>query len=77
MRLIASLAVARSPQRPTPRNSARRTCTRSTIRPWSRRPDRKLISERTGGRHSIKVYGNSALGSEKDTIEQVRIGRST
>ena len=34
----------------------------------------KLISERTGGRHSIKVYGNSALGSEKDTIEQVRIG---
>src|SRR5215468_7072944 len=34
----------------------------------------KLVSERTGGRHSIKVYGNSALGSEKDTIEQVRIG---
>jgi tripartite ATP-independent transporter DctP family solute receptor len=34
----------------------------------------KLISGRTGGRHSIKVYGNSALGSEKDTIEQVRIG---
>jgi tripartite ATP-independent transporter DctP family solute receptor len=34
----------------------------------------RLISERTGGRHSIKVYGNSALGSEKDTIEQVRIG---
>src|SRR5262245_19073803 len=34
----------------------------------------KLISERTKGRHSVKVYGNSALGSEKDTIEQVRIG---
>jgi tripartite ATP-independent transporter DctP family solute receptor len=34
----------------------------------------KLVSERTGGRHGIKVYGNSVLGSEKDTIEQVRIG---
>src|SRR5712675_1292494 len=34
----------------------------------------KLISERSAGRHGIKVYGNSALGSEKDTIEQVRIG---
>jgi len=34
----------------------------------------RLISERSKGRHSIKVYGNSALGSEKDTIEQVRIG---
>src|SRR5260370_5176784 len=34
----------------------------------------EVISERSGGRHSIKVYGNSALGSEKDTIEQVRIG---
>src|SRR5258706_610526 len=34
----------------------------------------KLISERSGGRHGIKVYGNSVLGSEKDTIEQVRIG---
>src|ERR1700704_166821 len=34
----------------------------------------QLISERTKGRHSVKVYGNSALGSEKDTIEQVRIG---
>jgi tripartite ATP-independent transporter DctP family solute receptor len=33
-----------------------------------------LISDRTGGRHTVKVYGNSALGSEKDTIEQVRIG---
>jgi len=36
--------------------------------------DGRLISERSKGRHSIKVYGNSALGSEKDTIEQVRIG---
>src|SRR5258706_8728363 len=34
----------------------------------------KLISERTGGRHGMKVYGNSVLGSEKDTIEQVRSG---
>ena len=34
----------------------------------------QLIAERTKGRHSIKVYGNSTLGSEKDTIEQVRIG---
>jgi tripartite ATP-independent transporter DctP family solute receptor len=34
----------------------------------------KLIAERTKGRHSVKVFGNSALGGEKDTIEQVRIG---
>jgi tripartite ATP-independent transporter DctP family solute receptor len=34
----------------------------------------KLITERTGGRHSVKVFPNGALGSEKDTIEQVRIG---
>jgi len=37
----------------------------------------KLVTERTGGRHSIKVFPNGALGSEKDTIEQVRIGALT
>lgn len=34
----------------------------------------KLISERTGGKHSVKVFGQSALGSEKDTIEQTKLG---
>jgi tripartite ATP-independent transporter DctP family solute receptor len=34
----------------------------------------KLVTERTGGRHGVKVFANGALGSEKDTIEQVRIG---
>lgn len=34
----------------------------------------KLINERTGGKHSIKVFGQSALGSEKDTIEQTKLG---
>lgn len=34
----------------------------------------KLICKRTSGRRSIKGFGNGALGSEKDTIEQVRIG---
>ena len=34
----------------------------------------KLMSERTGGKNSIKVFGQSTLGSEKDTIEQTKIG---
>jgi tripartite ATP-independent transporter DctP family solute receptor len=34
----------------------------------------KLISERTNGKHSVKVFGQSTLGSEKDTIEQTKIG---
>ncbi|QGZ58671.1 TRAP transporter substrate-binding protein [Paraburkholderia acidiphila] len=32
------------------------------------------ISQATGGKDSVKVFGNSALGSENDTIDQVRIG---
>ncbi len=32
------------------------------------------ISRATGGKDTIKVFGNSALGSEKDTVEQVKIG---
>src|SRR6187399_1929670 len=34
----------------------------------------KLIGERTGGKNTIKVFGQSTLGSEKDTIEQTKIG---
>lgn len=34
----------------------------------------KLIGERTNGKHSVKVFGQSALGSEKDTIEQTKLG---
>lgn len=38
----------------------------------------KFMGERlkalTGGRHSIKVFNNSSLGNEKDTIEQTKIG---
>lgn len=33
-----------------------------------------LLKQRTGGKHSIKVFTGSQLGSEKDTIEQARIG---
>jgi len=32
------------------------------------------IAKATGGKYNIKVFGDSALGSEKDTIEQVKIG---
>jgi tripartite ATP-independent transporter DctP family solute receptor len=32
------------------------------------------LSAATGGKDSIKVFGDSSLGSEKDTIEQVKIG---
>ena len=38
----------------------------------------KFMSDRlkalTGGKHSIKVFSSSALGNEKDTIEQTKIG---
>jgi len=32
------------------------------------------LSKATNGKDSIKVFGDSALGSEKDTVEQVKIG---
>lgn len=34
----------------------------------------EIINQKTGGKYGIKVFGNSALGSEKDTVEQVKIG---
>jgi len=34
----------------------------------------EIISRKTGGRDSIKVYTGNALGGEKDTIEQTKIG---
>lgn len=34
----------------------------------------KLISERTSGKYNIKVFPQSALGSEKDTVEQTKLG---
>jgi len=34
----------------------------------------ELVQKRTNGRHSIKVYAKSALGIEKDTIEQTKLG---
>ena len=32
------------------------------------------LAKATGGKDHIKVFGDSALGSEKDTVEQVKIG---
>jgi tripartite ATP-independent transporter DctP family solute receptor len=32
------------------------------------------LSKATGGKDKIKIFGDSALGSEKDTVEQVKIG---
>ena len=32
------------------------------------------LSKATGGKDNIKVFGDSSLGSEKDTVEQVKIG---
>ncbi|WP_088347147.1 MULTISPECIES: TRAP transporter substrate-binding protein [Rhodomicrobium] len=34
----------------------------------------KLVAERTGGKYSVKVFGQSTLGSEKDTVEQTKLG---
>lgn len=34
----------------------------------------EIINKKTNGRYNIKVYGNSALGSENEAVEQVKIG---
>lgn len=34
----------------------------------------KLVEERSKGRLKLKVFANSALGTERDTIEQLKIG---
>jgi tripartite ATP-independent transporter DctP family solute receptor len=34
----------------------------------------ELISKATNGKHSVKVFAKSALGAEKDTIEQTKLG---
>jgi tripartite ATP-independent transporter DctP family solute receptor len=33
-----------------------------------------IVSQKTGGKFNIKVFGNSTLGSENDTVDQVKIG---
>ncbi|HVE52618.1 MAG TPA: TRAP transporter substrate-binding protein [Ramlibacter sp.] len=33
-----------------------------------------LLKQATGGKHSIKVFNKGALGSEKETIDQTKIG---
>ena len=34
----------------------------------------EIISKKTNGKYNIRMYGNSALGSEKDTVEQAKLG---
>src|SRR5437868_393259 len=34
----------------------------------------RIVEERTGGRHHIRVFHSRQLGEEKETIEQTRIG---
>jgi tripartite ATP-independent transporter DctP family solute receptor len=34
----------------------------------------ETIAKATGGKHTIKVFAKSALGTEKDTIEQTKLG---
>jgi len=34
----------------------------------------ETLAKSSGGKHSIKVYAKSALGGEKDTIEQTKLG---
>lgn len=34
----------------------------------------EIVSQKTGGKYNIKVFGNSALGSEQDTVAQVKLG---
>jgi TRAP-type C4-dicarboxylate transport system substrate-binding protein len=35
------------------------------------------LAAQTGGELGVKVYPNGALGNERDTIEQLKIGGST
>src|SRR5690349_9904694 len=34
----------------------------------------ELLSQRTNGRITMKVFSNGALGTEKETLEQVKVG---
>ena len=34
----------------------------------------KLLSERSNGRHGVRVFANGALGRERDTVEQLKLG---
>jgi tripartite ATP-independent transporter DctP family solute receptor len=34
----------------------------------------EVLNKASGGKHSIKVFSKSALGTEKDTIEQTKLG---
>ncbi|HEY0834037.1 MAG TPA: TRAP transporter substrate-binding protein [Azospirillum sp.] len=34
----------------------------------------RLVAERSGGRHSIRVFHSRQLGEEKETIQQTRVG---
>src|SRR6266481_5786030 len=34
----------------------------------------RLIEERSGGRHQVRVFHSRQLGEEKETIEQTRVG---
>jgi TRAP-type C4-dicarboxylate transport system substrate-binding protein len=34
----------------------------------------ELLEKKSGGKHKIKVFNKSALGTEKETIDQVKIG---
>jgi TRAP-type C4-dicarboxylate transport system substrate-binding protein len=34
----------------------------------------ELLEAKSGGKHKIKVFNKQALGSEKETIDQVKIG---
>ncbi|HSV81628.1 MAG TPA: TRAP transporter substrate-binding protein [Ramlibacter sp.] len=34
----------------------------------------ELLKQASGGKHSVKVFNKGALGSEKETIDQVKIG---
>ena len=34
----------------------------------------RMVEEKTGGRHHLRVFHSRRLGEEKDTIEQTRVG---
>ena len=34
----------------------------------------ELLEKKSGGKHKIKVFNKAALGTEKETVDQVKIG---
>ena len=72
--VAAPIGASSPPRRRMPRSSVPPPCIRWTTPCRSRGYRGKTIGDKAGSKHRIKVLGQSARGSEKDTIERTEIG---